>query len=74
MSDAEMWNTIHYCYGADLGLSEGDKEYVKPSTEDRDLFKNKIEAAESLVQFSDSIGILDDIKVGCDNTFTYIAI
>ena len=46
MSDAEMWQWIHYSYGEDLGLESDDNDYVTLSVQDKVEFQKQLQMEE----------------------------
>ena len=47
MTPQELWQWVHYNYGDDLGLTDGDDDYTPPTQEDELQFKTQLEMVES---------------------------
>ncbi|XP_063982135.1 protein Aster-B-like isoform X3 [Diachasmimorpha longicaudata] len=47
MSNTEMWQLVHTCYGEELGLTSDDEDYISPSAQEEEKIPSRL-SIESL--------------------------
>jgi len=60
MSDQELWQWVHYCYGEDLGLSSDDDDYIAPTVEDKVQFQKQLQMEEKMAQQYSDASLISD--------------
>ena len=43
MVGSELWQWIHYSYGEELGLTDGDDDYINLSSDEKILFQTRVQ-------------------------------